>query len=397
MATQQMIQAYQPETLRWSGLMLAVLGAGCLAYVGGPSLLVAALTLALLGAGFFLSTAVARRVRDGYNARLERAVTAAEAPLLEEIAQLRAQRLDGLCGKVLPIWAQQVETAREQTRVSIEGLASSFNEVINKIDAAVKAAQSAAGDLTAGDGGGMVAVLAHARGKFETVIASLNSILEVKNKMVANATSLSGFADELWAMVQDVMDIAKRTNLLALNAAIEAARAGESGRGFAVVADEVRNLSINSADLAGAIGRKIEIIGKAMTDSVELANRCAAHDAAAIQNSEDAINSVLEQFAGATDALSGSSRVLQSESRGIGEELSRLLVLLQFQDRTSQILAHVVEDIGRLNGRITDTGGAGIDADDWLARLESGYTTQEERRGHGGKAEADGAQGITFF
>jgi methyl-accepting chemotaxis protein len=394
-----MIQAYQPGTLRWSGLVLAVFGAAALAYVGGPSPLVATLTLtlALLGAGLFFGTAVARRVRDAYAGRLERAVADAEAPLRAEIEQLRAQRLDELCGKVMPIWAQQVETAREQTREAIEGLAISFNEVINKIDAAVRAAQSAAGDLTSGDGGGIVAVLAHAKDKFETVLASLNSILDVKNKMVANATSLSGFADELRAMVQDVMDIAKRTNLLALNAAIEAARAGESGRGFAVVADEVRTLSVNSADLAGAISRKIEIIGKAMTDSVELANRCAAHDAAAIQNSEDAINSVLARFAGATDALSGSSRVLQGESKGIGEELSRLLVLLQFQDRTSQILAHVVGDISRLHGHIADRGGAGIDPAGWLAELERGYTTKEERMSHGGKAEADGAQGITFF
>ena len=53
-------------------------------------------------------------------------------------------------------------------------------------------------------------------------------------------------------------NISRQTNLLSLNASIEAARAGEAGRGFAVVAGEIRELSEQTNDSLEKIRKEIQ-------------------------------------------------------------------------------------------------------------------------------------------
>jgi hypothetical protein len=57
---------------------------------------------------------------------------------------------------------------------------------------------------------------------------------------------------------------------------------------------------------------------------------------------------VLSSLRGVTDALVQSSDLLQRESAGIQAEVGDALVQLQFQDRVSQILSHVQQNIARL-------------------------------------------------
>jgi methyl-accepting chemotaxis protein len=317
--------------------------------------------------------------------------------------------LEQVCEKALPIWSQQIENSRQQTEEAIIDLTQRFSGLANKLEEAVNASHQAAGELGDASSHGMAGVLSESQQQLNDVVAILHSAQANRDAMLAEIKSLTTYTIELNTMAMDVAKIASQTNLLALNAAIEAARAGEAGRGFAVVADEVRNLSRLSSETAQKMTDKVDTINTAIGRAFQIAENAAARDHASALNSEQTIEQVLARFRHATDSLAASASLLQNESTDIHREISSVIVSLQFQDRVSQILSHVRQNIEGLSSHLVaseqNSHGAGpiqIDANRWLAEMELSYATDEQRNIHHGrttpsvKAQASSAD-ITFF
>lgn len=99
---------------------------------------------------------------------------------------------------------------------------------------------------------------------------TISSCEKAKKQIDNFASLLSGRledakkVEEITSLTEDILNIAKQTNLLSLNASIEAARAGENGKGFAVVSDEIGNLADNSAKVANSI----KVLSTLLTDIV---------------------------------------------------------------------------------------------------------------------------------
>jgi methyl-accepting chemotaxis protein len=313
------------------------------------------------------------------------------------------RQLAAVCREVLPIWARQVETSRGQTEDAIVTLVQRFSGLTGKLDETVQASQLTSGDLAGGEQGGALGVLAQSERDLTEVIGSLKATQCSRNEMLAQVRGLTDYIGELQSMATEVATIAAQTNLLALNAAIEAARAGEAGRGFAVVADAVRTLSGQSSETGKKMSATVNIISSAITELIEVAASTDESDQQSIESSEACIQSILERFHGMTERLSGSATLLQQESSAIRHEIAELLVALQFQDRTSQILAQVRLNMETLHGyllageqdpaRLTE-----LDAQTWLAGMERTYATREQHSNHHGvTASTTKETDITFF
>ena len=312
--------------------------------------------------------------------------------------------LDRLCLGVLPVWSDQVEMARAQTEDAINALAERFSDLSQRLQAAVAASQGSAGDAGA-ESNWLVTLLNDSQAELNSIIASLRTALEAKESLLREIQSLSRFTVELKEMAQEVGSIANQTNLLALNAAIEAARVGEQGRGFAVVAGEVRALSKLSAITGKKITDTVETVSNSIASALDLSRQYAQRDDAAIAGAGQSIDRVLGKFHQAVAGLSDAGNALRGESQIIHGEISEVLVALQFQDRVSQILSHVQNDMGKLEQRLVDcsldsaaaSGSPLADASTWLSELASTYTTAEQHAAHGGLQPADANTSITFF
>ncbi|MEE4375355.1 methyl-accepting chemotaxis protein [Pseudomonas alliivorans] len=314
----------------------------------------------------------------------------------------RAQLNEVLLG-AMPIWAKQVESSRQQTETAIVELTSRFTGISERLQETVQASQQAAGELDGQNADGALKVLAQSDSELSQVIDSLKATQASRDQTLTQVRSLTAYTGELRTMAADVAAIAAQTNLLALNAAIEAARAGEAGRGFAVVADAVRSLSSKSSETGQQMSAKVDIINNAITQLVEAASSGADQDSHSVTESEQSIQHVLQRFQSITGRLAESADLLKQESYGIRDEMTEVLVSLQFQDRVSQILTHVRDNIDSLHTHLQQSSqspdeAVAINAREWLARMESTYATDEQRRTHRGESAAQqNSQEITFF
>ncbi|WP_092405281.1 methyl-accepting chemotaxis protein [Pseudomonas sp. NFACC02] len=304
--------------------------------------------------------------------------------------------LQVLCEQALPIWVRQIDTSREQTEQAISDLTSRFVDISRRLDDTVRASKLAADGGATGAGS-----LTTSASELDQVVESLRFSQQSRDEMLGEVRNLTSYTGELRSMASDVAAIAAQTNLLALNAAIEAARAGEAGRGFAVVADAVRTLSSQSSETGQKMSAKVDIINAAITRLVEVAGESSERSNDSVSACQGTIEGVLARFGSITDQLRQSTDGLLNESAGIGQEISEVLVALQFQDRVSQILSQVRERMNALydelqQARLNDQPLI-LDANVFMAEMERGYAMREQRQNHAGKSTKPAEDTITFF
>lgn len=298
-----------------------------------------------------------------------------------------------LLGEVAPVWQHHLSSATQQASVATDQLLGRLQGVIEALGQA---------GIQGGHQGGSdpASLLAQCESDLDPLTRVLKQIIESKSSLLEGVKLLAASTSELRVMADEVGKIAWQTNLLALNAAIEAARAGQHGRGFAVVAAEVRALSTRSADTAKQILTGIDRVLGVVQSTLESAEQISVQDRGSVQSSEQCIQDVMGKIHTAVDGLQSESQALRDRSAEIQGDITAMLVSFQFQDRVSQVLAVVSEDIKRLEQMAQQL--APLEArptpPQWIEQLRATYTMVEEDHAHAGTGStAPAASSVTFF
>jgi methyl-accepting chemotaxis protein len=302
---------------------------------------------------------------------------------------------------VLPVWSGQVDEACTHTEREITSLTGLFSNIVQRLHTTIEVSQSTVRGDTLAD------MFNESRRELDHLVTLLKDSFKQKEKLLSEIAELSGAIEHLGQMAQKVGTIANQTNLLALNAAIEAARAGEAGRGFAVVADEVRELSTMSGETGDEIGEMMREVNEKLASTLETSKLHSDQDAKVGNDAAEVIDRVLERIHGATTELNESSDSLVQESIGIQHEIEGVLVSLQFQDRISQMLNHVRDNMHKLSDQLVidqqdlEQGSVPevLDVSAWMDSMMDTYTMPDEFSVHTGSEQQDANDGsvTTFF
>lgn len=309
--------------------------------------------------------------------------------------------------EIMEILARQIVTARNQTGAGINDLIVQFDRLQYRLAEAVSTASALAGvqsdSADSNEGIPEITSFNNNEADLRSVLDALASSADRRQILLQSLDGIDEHAGALQGMTEEVEVIASRTNLLALNAAIEAARAGEQGRGFAIVAEEVRKLSALSSDTVQRMADKIAIISDSLTKVSDVAVSSGTQEKEAMQAAESTVNSVLRRFIEYSEQTKATAQRVQEENEGIQNDVAQMLVSLQFQDRVDQILDHAESSLDELSELLRQLDPEDAQAqqliDGWLAKVESRYTTEEQRNNHLGDAETTPDQGgeLTFF
>ncbi|HEU0189178.1 MAG TPA: methyl-accepting chemotaxis protein [Gallionella sp.] len=170
----------------------------------------------------------------------------------------------------------------------------------------------------------------------DTTVQSSKRAMELVEKMDAINAQVSG----ILGILNEVEGIAKQTNLLALNAAIEAARAGEAGRGFAVVADEVRNLSENTNKFSKQIRALVSNVNDSLISAEQSINSLAATDMTFVMDSKQRVQVMMTDLTALNETIANNAVELNLINTKVERNVAMAVSTLQFQDMSSQLLAH---------------------------------------------------------
>lgn len=163
---------------------------------------------------------------------------------------------------------------------------------------------------------------------------------------------------------------------------------------FMAVADELVQAALNSKDVSEDVSAHLSTL---VNDVQFLKNQGLSQQEEQRLRSARLEETVRQVFDKLIDLTTKSARLSEFHDR-IQLNIEQIFLSLQNEDRLSQILQHVSEDMARLEMACQgEEDKAALDPALWMARLKESYTTAEEHAIHEGRSPKSESSCVDYF
>ncbi|MGZ5623435.1 MAG: methyl-accepting chemotaxis protein [Methylobacter sp.] len=303
--------------------------------------------------------------------------------------------LERLLLTISPILSQQVIASREHTEQEIISLANRFSTMVNGLQQIV---DSTGNTLDEQQHYQLDKVIDNSRDLLKPVLESLTHIQQVEHDAIDELKNLSSHVSGLNAIAAEVSDLTAQITLLALSATREASLAGEQG--FIIVADRVHKLAENASRIDNRLTLTVNHVATDLEAALKISESSVQIDDSTLSQAEANINRTLLLLTRTLARYRGDVEALRNNAEQIRNEINNVLVALQFQDRVSQILTQVENNLLNLQKTIENIQQQGSSRDSSMLQVDEAVEYIEENyKSVSSKPNntAENANDLTFF
>jgi methyl-accepting chemotaxis protein len=285
-------------------------------------------------------------------------------------------------GKVLSVIKGQVAEASSDVESSVLGVCQGFQGMARQATEAVNAASSS---MKIENGGSEKNLISEMQAVLNSLVYNMRESCEFSESVSTRLTRLEARLSGIEKTLIAIEDLSCRARLVALNGQIEAARLGMAGLAFGVVAQETKDLSVIAAETSLSIRECVaELVTEIKHTSSELRER-TQFDVQRFHVSEKQAVDLLQDIDVNQKQMTESLNQTSLISSTLQREIARAVVSMQFQDRVSQRLGHVIDTLQLLMMRadskadpIYESAAQEV-SEQFLRSIAGSYTMDSER------------------
>ncbi len=277
--------------------------------------------------------------------------------------------------------SKQLKETSQQIESSVVGVCNSFQGIAER---AKETVSRTAGFLSseAHDHSGKLSfdrLIEKCGGTLVKILNATEEANEISHRAIERIQQMDKASQNISAALVKLEQIARENKMLAMNARIEAAHAGDQGAGFAVVAVEVVSQTEKSRGITAQVGELITDLRALAQSTLEDLQRMNEQDHKRVKECRLEVDESLQDMRATHSEMKSMLSGMTDAGTLLANDIGSAVRGLQFQDRTSQQIAHVVEDLDTMHAKLTTrfgfTAGGGAALNEGFAA----YTMHEER------------------